>query len=164
MSANHQDMEKVVGGLPSKSAKIRALAKAGFRRTEISKFMGVRYQFVRNVLVEEGRRAQDRAVEMISANSLERAPRPKSENATVRLRIDSEGRVALPRAIREALAVGEGHALIGSVEDGELRLLTIPAAVRRAQAIVRQYIPEGVSLVDDLLEDRRREAERETSE
>jgi hypothetical protein len=31
----------------------------------------------------------------------------------------------------------------------------------RAQALVRQFVPEGVSLVDELLEDRRREVEQE---
>jgi vacuolar-type H+-ATPase subunit H len=33
--------------------------------------------------------------------------------------------------------------------------------VERARAIVRKYVPEGVSLVDELIADRRREAEEE---
>jgi hypothetical protein len=39
--------------------------------------------------------------------------------------------------------------------------MSLPASVRRAQAIVRQFIPAGVSLVDELLAERRLEAERE---
>ena len=39
--------------------------------------------------------------------------------------------------------------------------MTIQAAVRRAQDMLRQLVPEGVSLVDELIEDRRREVEEE---
>lgn len=44
--------QKVVEGLPTKSAKIRALDDAGYERTEIAKFLDIRYQHVRNVLVD----------------------------------------------------------------------------------------------------------------
>jgi len=40
-----------VAGLPTKSAKIRALAAAGLSRSEIAKGLGIRYQHVRNVLI-----------------------------------------------------------------------------------------------------------------
>lgn len=46
--------QKVVEGLSTKSAKIRALNEAGFERTEIARFLGIRYQHVRNVLVQSG--------------------------------------------------------------------------------------------------------------
>jgi hypothetical protein len=38
---------------------------------------------------------------------------------------------------------------------------TIDAAIRRAQALVRQYVPAERSLVDELIADRRAEAARE---
>jgi hypothetical protein len=40
--------------LTTKSDKIRALAKAGYDRTEISKILDIRYQHVRNVLLQSG--------------------------------------------------------------------------------------------------------------
>ncbi len=43
------------------------------------------------------------------------------------------------------------------LEDGELRITTLEQAVRRAQKLVRRYVPEGHSLADELLEDRRQE-------
>lgn len=46
-----QSAEQVVHGLVTKSAKIRALAQAGYCRTEIVAFLGVSHQHVRNVLV-----------------------------------------------------------------------------------------------------------------
>jgi hypothetical protein len=39
--------------------------------------------------------------------------------------------------------------------------MSLPASVRRAQAIVRRFIPPGVSLVDELIAERRAEAKRE---
>ena len=45
--------------------------------------------------------------------------------------------------------------------DGEVRITTRQARMRRAQELVRRYIPEGVSLVDELIAERRAEAERE---
>jgi len=46
--------EDVVLGLPTVSAKIRALANVGYDRTEISEHLGIRYQHVRKVLVDAG--------------------------------------------------------------------------------------------------------------
>lgn len=44
----------LVENLKTKSAKIRTLDAAGFARTEIATFLGIRYQHVRNVLVSAG--------------------------------------------------------------------------------------------------------------
>jgi hypothetical protein len=48
------------------------------------------------------------------------------------------------------------------IDDGEIHLLTRKAVTRRVQALAREFVPEGVSLVDELLEDRRREVEAES--
>lgn len=46
--------EDVTRGLETKSDMIRALARAGYQRTEIASLMGIRYQHVRKVLVDAG--------------------------------------------------------------------------------------------------------------
>jgi len=46
--------QEVVQGLQTTSAKIRALAGAGFDRAEIAAFLGIRYQHVRKVLLDAG--------------------------------------------------------------------------------------------------------------
>jgi hypothetical protein len=38
---------------------------------------------------------------------------------------------------------------------------SLDAVVERAQALVRRYVPDDVSLADELIEDRRAEAARE---
>ncbi len=45
---------EVVAGLATTSDKIRALARAGYLRKEISKLLEIRYQHVRKVLVDAG--------------------------------------------------------------------------------------------------------------
>ncbi len=81
-----------------------------------------------------------------------------------RLKIGPGGRVVIPAEMRAVLGVEEGDTLLGSVVDGELRLLSTATAIKRAQAIVRTYIPAGTSLVDELIADRRAEAAAEEAE
>jgi AbrB family looped-hinge helix DNA binding protein len=150
---NQREMRQLTGGLPSKSEKMRVLAKAGYERKDIARFLGTRYQFVRNVLVQD----EARNAKQTTATSGEGNDKPEP----TKLRLGPDGRVVIPAAFRAALGLSEGDTLIASIADGELNLLTVRAAMRRAQAIVRQFVPEGVSLVDELLEDRRREVERE---
>ncbi len=71
------------------------------------------------------------------------------------------GRIVVPSAFRKALGIRTGDDLIMVLENDELRIMSPRRAIERARAIVRQYIPDGVQLSESLLEDRRREAERE---
>jgi len=155
MAVNQRQMRELTKGVVSKSEKMRVLARAGYERADIARFLGTRYQFVRNVLVQDAARTAKHA-----ANASE-ARDEGAKWAPIKVRLGPDGRVVIPAALREALGLSEGDTLIASIVDGELHFLTIPAAVRKAQAIVREFVPEGVSLVDELLEDRRREVERE---
>ena len=75
-------------------------------------------------------------------------------------KVDSSGRVALPAAARERLAIKAGDELVIR-EDGEgLHLLTLGQAVERLQRLFA-HIPPEVSLVDELVAERRAEAARE---
>lgn len=73
----------------------------------------------------------------------------------------SGGRLQVPADIRRALELSDGDAVTMRVVDGELRVRSTKSGLARAQEIVRRYVPEGVSLVDELIADRRAEAERE---
>jgi bifunctional DNA-binding transcriptional regulator/antitoxin component of YhaV-PrlF toxin-antitoxin module len=63
--------------------------------------------------------------------------------------------------IRKALGIKDGDTVLWELVDGEARLTTRRERLRRAQAFVRQYLPEGVSLADELIAERRAEASRE---
>jgi hypothetical protein len=45
---------EIIARFDTKSDRIRALAKAGYLRTEISKLLNIRYQHVRKVLTDAG--------------------------------------------------------------------------------------------------------------
>ena len=47
------------------------------------------------------------------------------------------------------------------VVDDEVRITTVEAVVRRAQALVRRYVPADRSLVDELIAERRDDVRRE---
>lgn len=83
---------------------------------------------------------------------------------SVSVQVKEAGRILLPAEVRVALGVGEGDKLVGEVIDGELRLMSQRTAIRQVQALVRQYVPAGVSLVDELIKERREEARREALE
>jgi hypothetical protein len=53
-------------------------------------------------------------------------------------------------AFREAVGAKEGDVFLARLENGEIHLLTPRAAAARAHAILKQFIPEGVSLGDEL--------------
>jgi AbrB family looped-hinge helix DNA binding protein len=71
------------------------------------------------------------------------------------------GRVVIPAAFRAALGMKPGDRLTMRLEGNELRIYTQREGIRRAQELVRRYIPEGVSLVDELIAERRAEAAKE---
>jgi AbrB family looped-hinge helix DNA binding protein len=79
----------------------------------------------------------------------------------VRTRMSEKGRVVIPAAIREALGMNVGGVLDLRVEDGELRISTRQSRLRRAQERIRQIIPPGVSLADELSAERREAAKHE---
>jgi AbrB family looped-hinge helix DNA binding protein len=79
----------------------------------------------------------------------------------VRTRINENGRIVIPAPIREAVGLTRGQEVILWAEKGEVRISSPVARMRRAQELVRRYIPEGVSLADELIAERREEAARE---
>lgn len=81
-----------------------------------------------------------------------------------RLKIDSAGRIVIPAEMRAAMLVKPGDTLTAEVVDGELVLLSREAAIRKAQQMVRRHVPEGASLSDELIAERRVEARRESGQ
>lgn len=71
------------------------------------------------------------------------------------------GRIILPVEFRAAMGVAPGDRVVLELNDGELRIRSRRLEIERARAELRQFIPEGVSLVEELMADRRAEAERE---
>lgn len=78
-----------------------------------------------------------------------------------RLRINENGRVVIPASFRKALGINPGDEVILRLEDDEIRLSTLRSSLARARRHVRKYVKPGVSLVDELIAERREAAKRE---
>jgi hypothetical protein len=159
-------MNTLTAGLGTKSAKIRRLGQAGYSRQQIADFLGIRYQHVRNVLVDEERRTgTGRMASPVPPERPASTPGPASDpHRAVRVDIGPDGEVRLPRHVLEAAGTGPGKHLLVRFDDDEIKLVTPEATTRKIRAWVRKHVPEGVSLADELIDERRREFEREERE
>lgn len=79
----------------------------------------------------------------------------------VRMKLNQNGRVVIPAALRAALGVKAGDELVMRIEDGELRITTLKRRIERAQNHVRKFARPGASLVDELIAMRREAAKHE---
>jgi AbrB family looped-hinge helix DNA binding protein len=76
-------------------------------------------------------------------------------------RVTSGGRVVLPAEIRAALSLTDGAALRVRLDGRRIVLVPQAEIVREIQEKLRRLIPGDRSLVDELIADRRTEAERD---
>jgi len=63
--------------------------------------------------------------------------------------------------MRAALEIPSGGTLAIEIDGGCARMISLDRAIREVEALVRAHVPEGISLADELLAERRAEAERE---
>lgn len=120
----------------TKADRIRALDAQGMSRAEIARQLGISYQHV--------------------YNTLKHAP-SGPETVTV----GPDGRIVIPVQYRRMLQIEPGDEVRLKVENGELRVIGKKAAIEQAQALVRKFVPEGISLSDELIAERRAEAAKE---
>lgn len=80
--------------------------------------------------------------------------------ASVKVKLEANGRILLPADVRRKLGIVSGDTLLLDVDDNGIRLWTQAMAIRALQEAVAAKVPAGVSLVDELLEMRRKEGAR----
>lgn len=78
-----------------------------------------------------------------------------------RMRVSENGRVVIPASFRKALGIEIGDEVVLQLHHDELRITTQEKRIERAQQRARKYLKKGVSLVDDLLAERRKAARNE---
>ena len=90
-------------------------------------------------------------------------PENNKKQKTVKVHVGPQGRIVIPAQFRKALDICPGETLIARVEDGRLVLETRERILARIQSWFAD-VPPGVSLVDELIAERREEARRESEE
>jgi AbrB family looped-hinge helix DNA binding protein len=80
----------------------------------------------------------------------------------VTTRMTEGGRIVIPAEIRKKLGFEIGQTFNLEIEDDDsLRISSRLQALRRAQQLFRKHVPEGISVVDEFIAERRKEAENE---
>ncbi len=86
-----------------------------------------------------------------------------AQTSNLQIRMSPQGRVVIPAEVRRQLALRPGESLVARVEDGRLVMEKRENVLQRLQARFAG-VPRGVSLAQELIEERRREAVREADE
>lgn len=81
--------------------------------------------------------------------------------APIKTHLSQGGRIVIPAGYRKALGLKPGDDVVLVLEGNEVRLVTPRQAVKRAQSLVRQFVPKGRTLADELIKDRRQEVRLE---
>jgi AbrB family looped-hinge helix DNA binding protein len=88
------------------------------------------------------------------------------EPEVFRVTVGPKGRVVIPARLRRELGIEEGEVLsiMLSEEGDSLELISPDAALKRIRRMFAEKVPPGVDLVQELIDERRAEAERELRE
>jgi AbrB family looped-hinge helix DNA binding protein len=81
---------------------------------------------------------------------------------TEKIKIGKGGRIVIPAELRKSLDMHMGEELLAEIEDGALKLYTCKQAIESVREQLAEYLPKGKSLADELIEERRNEARRES--
>ncbi len=85
--------------------------------------------------------------------------------ARILAKLGEGGRLVIPAEYRKAMGVDTGDELVLVLEEKTMRVLTPQEGIRRAQDLLRSYLPEDEGgrprLSDELIADRRRDSELE---
>lgn len=77
------------------------------------------------------------------------------------VKIIDGGKLIIPAAFRRSLGFDTGDTVVVELDEDGLRVRSLSSAVRRAQQIVREFATDEVDLADELIAERRIEAERD---
>jgi AbrB family looped-hinge helix DNA binding protein len=92
-----------------------------------------------------------------------RGPSKLQSVSYVRLKIDGAGRIVIPAEMRAAMLVKPGDTVTAEVVNGAFRIVSPAVALMRVKAFARGWKAKnpGLSVVDELIAERREEARRE---
>lgn len=83
-----------------------------------------------------------------------------ADRETLEVTVGPQGRLVIPASLRRRLSIEPGEVLIARAEEDRLVLERRKAILARLRERLR-VVPADVSLVDELIAERRKEAKRE---
>ena len=79
----------------------------------------------------------------------------------VRVRMGTNGRLVVPASLRKEIGLTDGKSVLIETVKGELRVRPMEDVIQHAQQRLRKFIGGKNSLSEELIADRRAEADRE---
>lgn len=134
---DQEEMKRIASAHDSKAAKIRALNEAGVSTSDISSFLGIRYQHTYNVLLRAGR--------------IQRASEAVEQGPILSLDVRTDGTLALPETLLDAFSLRGGGQLFVRQTDEGLLLMPRQVAIAEMQRVAAERMPEHASLLTSLL-------------
>ena len=176
MALDPAKLDEIVRPHATVSDRIRALNAAGVPRADIARFLGKRYQHVRNVLEGDAAQRGGYVLGRADLSGVSEGPPPfepqdddsayidRRRPGVYWLRVRPDGSLPLPKELAEALGAEPGRRVFAELRDGALTIISAAAALKQAQDLVCSIIPPEVDLVESLLASRRAEVEREAED
>ncbi|MCB1388097.1 MAG: hypothetical protein KDK12_02935 [Rhodobacteraceae bacterium] len=140
--------------IASVSDKIRFLDRQGMARADIARFLGKRYQHVRNVLESDAAKAQPAGTP--ASTRADTAP-------SFSVAATGDG-VTLATAVCARIGVEPGDRAMVTVKGDVIEIRSAAAVLADLKKQLRALVPPGTSLADELIADRRAEAARDDAE
>ena len=84
-----------------------------------------------------------------------------TQDASCTTKVSAGGRIVIPADVRKELGIETGDKVMLRVEDGMLSVYSPRHELRKFQQRVQELVPGDVSLADELIRERRREADDE---
>lgn len=81
--------------------------------------------------------------------------------ASHKAKLAQGGRIVIPAEYRRAVGLAVGDEVVMRIEGGAIRLTPLHQSIKRAQEMVRRYVPKGRSLAQELIAERKEEKKRE---
>lgn len=77
------------------------------------------------------------------------------------LSVGNDGRILIPKVMRDALEIKSNTKVIASIEDNVIHISTVHSALEQARSLVKKHCKSNSSIVDKFIEMRKKEAEVE---
>jgi hypothetical protein len=161
-----EQMAEVVRPYSTVSDKIRALARYDLPRADIARFLGKRYQYIRNVL--EGDKIKPlptssephRETSGVAEHPSQFDPLPGESTKighVYRFSVGADGTIRLPGEVLKELEIEPLTVAPAVIENGALVFLGRREALRRVHALIPPWRPGDPLWSDELIAERRRE-------